>query len=97
MAIKIRTNFFPPLDKPKMYFVYILNDNYISWEFCMKTLKDVFHKNEEEATALTDEILNYGEAICGVYLFDVAETKAEIVEEQAKKKGLSMMCLVEEV
>jgi len=97
MAIKIKTNFFPPVDKPKMYLVYILYDKYISWEFSMRILRDVFHKNREQAAAITDEILTDGEGLCGVYLFDVAETKAETVEEQAKKEGFSLRCLVEEV
>lgn len=97
MAIKIRTNFFPPLDKPKMYFVYILYDKHISWNFSMRILMRVFHKNRETAEAITDEILTEGEGLCGVYMFDIAETKAKLVEEQAKKEGLSMWCLIEEV
>ena len=97
MAITIQTNFFPALDKPKTYLVYILYDKYISWEFSMRILMNVFHKNREQAEAITDEILNDGEGLCGAYIFDIAETKAKTVEELAKKEGFSLWCLVEEV
>ena len=97
MAIKIRTNYFPPLDKPKVYLVYIIYDKYVSWEFCMRILTGVFHRNFEDASAITNEILTNGEGLCGAYTFDIAETKAEIVEERAKKENFSMRCLVEEV
>jgi len=97
MAIKVQTNFFPPLDKPKMYFVYILYDKHVSWEFSMKVLREFFHKDQEKALAITNDILTDGEGICGVYMFDIAETKATKVEELAKKEGMSLSCLVEEV
>jgi ATP-dependent Clp protease adaptor protein ClpS len=97
MAITIQTNFFPPLDKPKTYLVYILYDKYISWEFSMKILMNVFHKSREQAEAITDDILTDGEGLCGAYIFDIAETKAKTVEELAKKEGFSLWCLVEEV
>ena len=80
-----------------MYLVYILYDKYISWEFSIRILMTIFHKSREQAEAITDEILSEGEGLCGVYMFDIAETKAEIVEEQAKKEGFSLRCLVEEV
>ncbi len=97
MAIEIRTNFFPPVDQAKMYFVYIIYDKYVSWEFCVKTLMSVFHKNQEEAMRIADEITTEGEGLCGVYLFDIAESKAELVESKAKDEGFSLRCLVEEV
>ena len=80
-----------------MYLVYILYDKHVSWEFCMKTLMDVFHKSREKAEIITNEILTNGEGICGVYTFDIAETKSNLVETQAKDQGLSMWCLIEEV
>lgn len=97
MAITIQTNFFPPLDQAKIYFVYILYDKYVSWEFCMKTLRTHFHKTQEEAEIITNEILTNGEGLCGAYMFEIAESKAKLVEEQAKKEGLSLRCLIEEI
>ncbi len=81
----------------KMYFVSILYDKYISWEFSVSILMEVFHKDLEQAKAITDVILSDGEAICGIYTFEIADTKATIVEEKANKERFSLRCLVEEV
>ena len=84
-------------DKPEIYLVSIINDNYVSWEFCMRMLMEVFHKNLEDAKAIAHEIVTNGEGFCGGYMLEIAETKAEFVEAQAKKEGFTLICLVEEV
>jgi ATP-dependent Clp protease adaptor protein ClpS len=58
---------------------------------------DVFHKDLEDAKAIAHEIVTNGEGFCGGYMLEIAETKAELVEEQAKKEGFSLSCLIEEV
>ena len=85
------------IDTPKMYLVSILNDKHVSWEFCMRMLREVFHKDLEDAKAIAHEIVTNGEGFCGGYMFEIAQTKAEFVEEQAKKEGFSLTCLIEEV
>ncbi len=85
------------VDAPKMYLVSILNDKYVSWEFCMRMLREVFHKDLEDAKAIAHEIVTNGEGFCGGYMFEIAQTKAELVEEQAKKEGFTLCCLIEEV
>lgn len=100
MAITIRTNridFFKRSTKPKMYLLYIVNEKHVSWDFCMRILMNIFHKNVEDAHNITNEILINGEGLCGVFMFEIAETKAETVEEQAKKEGFTLQCLIEEV
>ena len=97
MAITIQTNYFPQLNKPKMYFVYIIYDKFVSWEFCVRVLIDTFKKDRQTAEAIAHEIVSEGEGLCGVYMREIAETKAEIIEELAKKEGFSLSCLVEEV
>ena len=82
---------------PKMCLVSIINDKHVSWEFCMRILKEVFHKDLEEAEAIAHEIVTNGEGFCGGYVFEIAQTKAEIIEEKAKKEGFSLVCLIEEV
>jgi len=84
-------------DKPEMCLITIINDKHISWEFCMRVLTDVFHKNNEDAQAIAEEILTSGEGFCGGYIQEIAETKAELVEQLAKKAAFSLTCLVEEV
>ena len=97
MPIEIKSYSDVKLVKSKMYFVSILSDGYISWEFCMRILTTVFHKNDEDANAIANEIVTNGEGFCGGYAFEIAETKAVMVEEQAKKERFSLLCLVEEV
>lgn len=96
MPITIRPYLDMQFDKPKIYLVSILYDKYVSWEFCVRMLLTVFHKGREEAEAIAHEIVTNGEGFCGGYILEIAETKAEIVEEQAKKEGFTLFCLVEE-
>lgn len=97
MPITIRPYLDMQFDKPKMYLVSILYDKYVSWEFCVRVLRTIFYKSREDAEAIAHEIVTNGEGFCGGYILEIAETKAEIVEELAKKEGFSLQCLVEEV
>lgn len=97
MPITIKAYHEVQFEKPKMYFVYILNDNYVSWEFCMRMLTTVFHMLPEDAQTISHEIVTNGEGFCGGYMLEVAETKAETIEQQAKKEGFSLSCIVEQV
>ncbi len=85
------------VNTPKMYLVSIINDKHVSWEFCMRILQEVFHKDLEDAQAIAHEIVTNGEGFCGGYILEIAETKAELVEAQAKDEGFTLVCLVEEV
>ena len=97
MPIEIKPHLNIKLNKPKMYLVSILSDKHVSWQFCMVILTTIFHKTDEEALSITEEIQTNGEGFCGVYVFEIAETKAVTVEELAHKEGFSVNCLIEEV
>ncbi len=97
MPIKIESKSYVRPKTQKTYLVSILNTNYVSWEFCRKALTDIFYMSQEDADAISNEIVTNGEGICGVYVFEIAETKAAMVEELAKKEGFSLYCLIEEV
>ena len=97
MPITLKSYLNIQFDKHEMYLVSILYDKHVSWEFCMRILMEVFHKNLEEAKAIAHEIVTNGEGFCGGYMLEIAETKAEFVEAQAKKEGFTLTCLVEEV
>ena len=85
------------VDEPKMCLISIINDKHVSWEFCMRILMGTFHKNYKDAEAIAHEIVTNGEGFCGGYILEIAETKAESVETQAKKEGFTLTCLIEEV
>ncbi|MBN2816471.1 MAG: ATP-dependent Clp protease adaptor ClpS [Campylobacterales bacterium] len=97
MHIKTKTEPSQKVYGSKIYLLTLLNDNYTSWEFCMDMLIELFHKSEEEAYSLAQELQDHGEAICGVYTFEIAETKAAYLEKEAKNKRFSLRCLLEQV
>ncbi len=96
MAIEVQTSTINHLDEPKMYIVYMLNDDYTSWDFCLRIISGVFHKTLEEANNITKDIHTKGKGLCGIYTYEIAETKAKTVEKQARKEGFPMRCSIEE-
>ena len=74
----------------------MLNDDYTTWEFCIRIINSVFQKSILEADAITRDIHTKGKGLCGIYSYEIAETKASIVKEQARKEGFPMRCSVEE-
>ncbi len=95
VTIKPYVNF--QRNEPKLFLVTIVIDSHVSWEFCIDMLMKIFHKSRTDAELLTQEIQTVGEALCGGYNYEVAESKAVNVEEMAKDKGFSICCLVEQV
>jgi ATP-dependent Clp protease adaptor protein ClpS len=97
MQIKTKTEPSLRVYGSKIYLLTLLSEKHTSWEFCMRVLREIFHKSDEEAALIADDIQNYGEGICGAYIFEIAETKAAIVEQQAKMERFSLRCLLEQV
>ena len=96
MSIEVEIQFKSKLDEPKMFLVYMLNDDYTSWEFCVRILMSVFHKTLKEADDTTHNIHTQGKGLCGIYTHEIAETKAEMVEQKAKEEGFPMKCSIQE-
>ena len=83
--------------KPRMYGVVLLNDDYTPMEFVVWVLRVVFHKGQAEATRLMLDVHNKGKGLCGVFTFDVAQTKAQQVENLAAKHDYPLKCELEAV
>ncbi len=83
-------------DEPKQFAVFMLNDDYTTWDFCIRIISTVFQKSVQEADAITRNIDTKGRGLCGIYIYEIAETKAFIVKEQARKEGFPMRCSIEE-
>jgi ATP-dependent Clp protease adaptor protein ClpS len=75
--------------------VLLLNDDFTPMDFVVFLLKDIFHRNHEEAVAIMMEIHNRGMGVCGVYTRDVAETKAELVITLSRRNEYPLQCRVE--
>ena len=83
------------ITEPPMYRVLLLNDDYTSMEFVVDILMAVFHKSFEESTVIMLKVHNEGAGICGIYTYEVAETKIETVEILAREKGFPLKCIIE--
>ncbi|MBR7118155.1 MAG: ATP-dependent Clp protease adaptor ClpS [Helicobacteraceae bacterium] len=81
---------------PKMSKVVMLNDDYTTQDFVVSILKDVFNKNINEATTIMLEIHNNGRGICGIYTYDIAQTKANIAIQKSRQAGFPLRIIVEE-
>ena len=81
--------------RPSMYRVLLLNDDYTPMEFVVHVLERFFHKNREEATAIMMHVHRKGVGVCGVYPYDVAETKVVQVIDFARKHQHPLQCTME--
>ena len=85
----------PKTKKPSMYRVVMLNDDYTPMEFVVMVLERVFSKANEEAIKIMLHVHQKGVGICGVYTFEVAETKVGQVMELAKEHQHPLQCTLE--
>ena len=83
--------------KPKLFQVLLLNDDYTTMEFVIVVLMRFFSKNQEAANALMLKIHIEGEAVCGIYSHDVAQTKVTQVIEFSRKNEQPLMCIIREL
>ena len=81
----IKTQTKNKLKKPSLYKVLILNDDYTPMEFVVYLLKSFFNKSNEEATKIMLHVHQKGIGVCGVYTYEIAETKAVQVTNYARK------------
>lgn len=81
---------------PKQYKVYLLNDDYTSMEFVVDILITVFRKNFSQARAIMLEVHEKGLGLCGVYSYEIAETKVNQVINLARESGFPLKAIMEE-
>ena len=81
--IKLATK--PKIKTPPLYRVLMMNDDYTPMEFVIEVLEKFFQKNREEATQIMLHVHQRGVGVCGIYAYDLAETKAMQVMNYARK------------
>jgi len=81
--------------KPKLFKVFMHNDDYTTMDFVIEILQSIFHKESAEATVLMLQIHKRGLALCGVYPFEIAETKVDKVHKIARSSGFPLRCTLE--
>jgi len=85
----------PKVKKPSMYKVLMLNDDYTPMEFVVHVLERFFAKTTEEATRIMLHVHQKGVGVCGVFTFEVAETKVNQTMELARKNQHPLQCTLE--
>ena len=85
----------PKTKKPSLYKVLILNDDYTPMEFVVFVLERFFSKSREEATRIMLHVHHKGVGICGVFTYEIAETKVAQVMDMARQNGHPLQCTME--
>ena len=81
--------------EPRLYHVVLYNDNYTTMDFVVEVLRFVFHKSVIDATQIMLNVHRNGVGLCGIYPFEVAETKVNTVEALARERGFPLKCTIE--
>ena len=82
--------------RPSMYRVLLLNDDYTTMQFVVEILETIFDKSPAEAHRVMMHVHTRGRGECGIYTFEVAETKVARVHEQAQSAGFPLRADLEE-
>ncbi|MEM8833399.1 MAG: ATP-dependent Clp protease adapter ClpS [Pseudomonadota bacterium] len=85
----------PKTKKPSMYKVLLLNDDYTPMEFVVHILEKFFSKNRQEATDIMLHVHRRGVGICGIFTYEVAETKVGQVMDFARANEQPLQCTME--
>ena len=81
--------------KPELYKVLLLNDDYTTMDFVVEILETIFHKQPAEAHRIMMMVHIQGKGLCGVYPFEVAETKVATVIDRARESGFPLRAAME--
>ena len=84
------------LEEPQMFKVLLHNDDYTSMDFVVDILIRIFHKTHAQAEQIMLQIHEKDKAICGVYSFEIAQTKANQVKQLAKQNEFPLLATIEE-
>lgn len=86
----------PKLKRPPLYQVLLLNDDYTPMEFVVEVLERVFGMDRPTATRVMLEVHTRGKGVCGVFTYEIAETKVAQVMAYARQQQHPLLCTMEE-
>lgn len=86
----------PKLKRPPLYRVVLLNDDYTPMEFVVEVLEKVFGMDRTKATRIMLEVHTRGKGVCGVYTYEIAETKVAQVNSYSRQHQHPLLCTMEE-
>lgn len=76
--------------EPRRYKVIIHNDDFTTMDFVVKVLRDIFFMNEQDAETLMMQVHNIGQAVVGIYSYDIAQTKSQKAIKMARENGFPL-------
>ncbi|MCL4846448.1 MAG: ATP-dependent Clp protease adaptor ClpS [Acidobacteria bacterium] len=82
--------------EPKLYKVILHNDDYTTMQFVVEVLETVFNKSPAESYRIMMLVHTTGQGLCGLYPFDIAETKVDTVHGWARREGFPLKASMEE-
>ncbi len=85
----------PKTKRPSRYRVLLLNDDYTPMEFVVEILQRIFNKSQDDAVKIMLHVHQNGVGLCGVYTYEVAETKVAQVLDAAKRNQHPLQCTME--
>ena len=85
----------PKVKKPRLYKVVLLNDDYTPMDFVVVVLERFFQKSREQAVQIMLTVHNKGSGICGVFPYEIAETKVQQVLGYAQENQHPLQCTME--
>src|SRR5210317_2210866 len=86
----------PKLERPPLYQVVLLNDDFTPMEFVVEVLEKVFGMDRTKATRIMLEVHTRGKGVCGVYTYEIAETKVAQVNSYSRQHQHPLLCTMEE-
>lgn len=85
----------PELEEPRQYEVVLINDDYTTMDFVIDVLMRFFNKNYLEAETIMYQVHEQGSGVCGIYPFDIAESKVQQVTEYARSNDHPLLCVLQ--
>ncbi len=86
----------PKLKRPPLYQVVLINDDYTPMEFVVDILQRFFSMDRTKATRVMLEVHTKGKGVCGVFTYEIAETKVATVHDTARERGFPLRASLEE-
>jgi ATP-dependent Clp protease adaptor protein ClpS len=84
------------LQEPKMYRVFLHNDDYTTMDFVVEILTRIFHKTTDQAVEIMLQVHEKGKGLCGVYTYEIAQAKVDQVKQLAKQNEFPLLATMEE-
>ncbi|NCF62276.1 MAG: ATP-dependent Clp protease adapter ClpS [Gammaproteobacteria bacterium] len=85
----------PELKLPPMYRVILINDDYTPMDFVIEILQTFFTMSHDRATQVMLHVHTRGKGVCGVFTYEIAETKVALVNEYSRQSEHPLMCTLE--